>query len=594
MRCRLFFLLFAFMMSHYFPKKYDHAFETALYQERLAANAFTVQPRIPGEDTEQFVIPLPPPNVTGILHIGHALMLAVEDTMVRHRRMLGQRVLWVPGTDHAGIATQVVVEKQLAKKKMNRLDLGREKFVHHVWEWVKYSRGTIIDQTKRMGASLDRSREQFTLSEKLSRSVRKAFTNLYTSGKITKGAYLVNRSPDAQTVVSDLEVEHKEVQGKLYYLRYFVEGKGDSITIATTRPETIFADVAIAIHPKDRRYKRLLGKHVLIPIVNRAIPIIADESVAIDFGTGALKITPTHDANDFLMGLKHQLPMDRFAFDKNNIFTERAGEEFANKPVYGFFDNLLQYLQEIGNLEKVENHTHTVPFCERTGGKIQPLLSHQWFMDVAPAAQRIMQAIEAKDVHLYPEKFTKIFNGRLENINPRCISRQLWRGHRIPVRYTDDGRKVAFDDSNVVNPKSGKGQILARIIFNVIADGRLHNPFSLEQLIELLMQPSLTPQEGRLIDVYLSIYTGQTNPAPLLKELESLSAIFAQTEDDASAIIKAGEALVDMLHHTCNITRTGDQYRFDYYLDGELVYMHQDEDVLDTWFSSALWPMSIL
>ncbi|USN54538.1 MAG: class I tRNA ligase family protein [Candidatus Peribacteria bacterium] len=368
------------------------------------------------------------------------MMLAVEDTMVRHARMDGKTTVWIPGTDHAGISTQVVVERQLLQNhKKTRFDLGREKFLQQVWRWVTQCRSTITDQTKRMGASCDWEREQFTMSEKLSRSVRKAFKNMYESKKIFKSTYMVNRSPGAQTVVSDLEVEFHEEEGKLYYLRYFIEGKGDSITVATTRPETIFADVAVAVHPKDRRYKKFIGRNVLIPIVNRAIPVIADENVAIDFGTGALKITPTHDETDFAVGQKHNLPMDRFALDKDNNFTEWAGEELAGKNAYDFFDNLIQHLHEIGNLEKVETHMHSVPYCERTKERIQPMLSQQWFMDVKPAADRIMHHLDEEDVLVHPERFIKTFQSWLEDIRPWCISRQLWWGHRIPVWYDADG-----------------------------------------------------------------------------------------------------------------------------------------------------------
>lgn len=294
-------------------------------------------------------------------------------------------------------------------------------------DWALESRSTIIEQTEAMGASLDWSREQFTLSEHCSRAVRAAFKMLFDKEKIFKSTYLVNWSPGAQTVLSDLEVEFKEVDTKMYYIRYFVQGKGDSITVATIRPETIFADVAIAVHPKDRRYKKRIGRNVLIPIVNRPIPVIADENVQIDFGTGALKITPAHAETDFEIAKEHNLPMDKFALDRDCVFTDLAGEEFAGKNAYEFMDNLVHYLNEIGNIEKVEDYKTTIPFCERTGVRVEPLLSQQRFMEVTQPAAKVKEAIESESVEVHPPRFQKTFTNWLDEIRPWCISRQLWR-----------------------------------------------------------------------------------------------------------------------------------------------------------------------
>lgn len=305
-----------------FPKKYDHTREHEIYKQWEEAGVFNPdhQSKKTGKKAaskqERFMMTLPPPNVTGVLHVGHGLMLTVEDIVTRYQRMQGKKTLWIPATDHAGIATQVKVEQKLQKEGKTREQLGRAKFVDEVWDRAKNSRNTIISQTKKMGASLDRSREEFTLSEKLSRAVRKAFSNLYAQGKIYEGSRIVNRSVGTQSVVSDSEVVHKEEEGNLYYLKYFIQGKGDSITIATTRPETIFADVAVAVSPHDKRYKKLVGKNVLIPIINKPIPVITDEAVDMTFGTGALKITPTHDPVDYEVGIRNNLPMDRFAIDK--------------------------------------------------------------------------------------------------------------------------------------------------------------------------------------------------------------------------------------------------------------------------------------
>jgi len=386
-----------------FWKKYDPSFERELYDWREQQGVFKPSGK---KWSTPFVTMLPPPNVTGKLHLGHSMMAAIEDVMVRYNRMIWNDTLWVPGTDHASISTEVVVEKQLAAKWIDKDEIGREKFLGHVWDWVSETRGTINDQIKSMGASLDWEREQFTVSEKLSRSVRYAFKNLYDQGKIYQSMYMVNWSPGAQTVLSDLEVENKEVETKMYYVRYFVQWKWDSITVATIRPETIFADVAIAVHPKDRRYKKWIGRNVLVPIVNRPIPVIADESVQIDFGTWALKITPTHSEMDYDIAVNHELPMDRYALDKNNIFTEWAGEQFAWKPVYEFLENLVHYLDEIGNLEKIEDYKTTIPVCERTGTTVQPLLSQQWFMGVKHPADRIMESLENDEVNVHPPRFS--------------------------------------------------------------------------------------------------------------------------------------------------------------------------------------------
>lgn len=592
-------------MSISLPKVYDPQGEADIYAQREAAWAFAPTMHTTAKKTAKktaaptFVMPLPPPNVTWILHIGHALMLAVEDTMVRYHRMNGHNTLWIPGTDHAWIATQVVVERKLMEEeKKTKHELGRQHFLARVWKRVAYSRSTIINQTKRIWASLDWSREQFTLSEGLSRAVRQAFVTLYDKERIYKSAYMVNWSPGAQTVLSDIEVDYQETEGKMYYVRYFIEGKGDSITVATTRPETMFADVAIAVHPKDRRYKKRIGRNVLIPLVNRPIPVIADEKVDFEFGTWALKITPTHDENDYQIALRHELPLDNFAFDMSCIYTSLAGEHLEGKDVYEFFPNLIQLLTEIGNLEKLEDYTHSVPHCERTGCRVQPMLSQQWFMDVAPAADRIIHELAEEHVDVHPQRYTKTFTSWLENLRPRCISRQLWWWHRIPVWYDQAGNKYAWNDANVINEKSGKHVVLAQIIFNLIADSRLTHTFHIEELVELLLQSALPERTGRVFESYLQIYQQHyVKQKKRLKEIQALHDILSVVSADATGpeIVKAGNKLIDILEATCNIVARGDKYEFVYYTsDGEPVQLTQEEDVLDTWFSSALWPFSIL
>ncbi len=591
-------------MKDHFPKKYDPSFEEALYAERNNAwyfNPETVTQLTWRKTSGKFVVSMPPPNVTWVLHFWHALTMAIEDTMVRHHRMMGEEVLWIPGTDHAWIATQVVVERQLQQQeKKTKEALGRAAFLQRVRKRVDFSRSTIVSQTKRIGASADRSREQFTMSEKLSRAVRKAFKTLFEQGKIYQDTYMVNRSPEAKTVLSDLEVEYVQEEGKMYYIRYFVEGKGDSITVATVRPETIFADVAVAVHPKDRRYKKWIGKKVLIPIVNRAIPVIADERVAIDFGTGALKITPTHSQADREIAKDHNLPMDRYAFDKNNKFTHRAGDDLINLDMYEYLENMLHQLDEIGNLVETKPHVSSVPYCTRTGWKVQPMLSQQWFMDVADAAGKIKGYFEKQKVQVYPERFIGTFNQWLDDIKPRCISRQLRWGHRIPVWYEEGKKGViirhAFDEDNVINAKSGSYSILSMMIFNLIADNRLPNPFNIEQLLEILMESSLTPQEGKIREVYTEIYKKKFKDAKAKQEeIKQIQAIFGSLEKAKSdSIVELWGKIVDLLDKSANIDIQGDKYLFEYYHKTDKITVKQEEDVLDTWFSSWLWPFSIL
>jgi valyl-tRNA synthetase len=599
-------------MSVSLPKVYSPAFEADLYREREDSWYFRpdyVVDSLEDHERPAFVMPLPPPNVTGILHIGHALMLAVEDTLCRYHRMKWYRTLWIPGTDHAWIATQVVVERMLMEQeKKTKYDLGREHFLSRVWQWVRSSRSTIINQTKRLWASLDRSREQFTLSESLSRAVRTAFVQLYTKERIYKAPYMVNWSPKAQTVLSDIEVDHKEVEGTLYQIRYFVEGKGDSIVIATTRPETMFADVALAVNPKDKRYKKRIWKNVLIPLVNRPIPVIADEYVDYEFGTGALKVTPTHDENDYQIALRHHLPLDAYAFDKQGIYTSLAAEDLVGKDIYEFFPNLIQLLHEIGNIESIVPYTHSVPHCSRTWCRVQPMLSQQWFMDVAPAAERLIREIDEQGVHIHPTRYGKIFTSWLESIRPWCISRQLWWWHRIPVWFAPDGKQYAFDDTNVIEKSSGQHTLLSKIIFNCIADSRLWVKFNEEQLIEVLLAPTLPERIGRVIDGYLELYTQATEAnsrdgiaakadTQELKEIATLRGIIGSLTPDADAreVMKAGVQLADLLNSACNIVAREDRYEFVFFDNGvELVGLVQEEDVLDTWFSSALWPFSIL
>ena len=585
------------MWEKKFPKKYSPEFESDIYSYWLEKWYFTPEKleEIKWKLKDRFVISMPPPNVTGVLHLWHALMLSIEDAMVRYARMAGKKSLWIPGTDHAWIATQVVVEKKLKKeKKLSRHDLGREKFLKEVWEWVKFSRSTIISQIKKMWASCDWSREQFTLSEKLSRAVRKSFSNLYKKWKIYRSNYIVNWCPRCQTVLSDIEVKYKEEKGKLYYIRYFVEWKWYYITVATTRPETMFADVAVAVNPKDRRYKKYIWKKVLIPIINKSIPVIADEHVDPQFGTWALKITPTHDPDDFEIAQRHNLPMDRFAIDKDGKFTSLAWDDFVWRDVYEDLDRVITYLKEIDNLEKIEDHVHKVPYCDRCWTRIQPMVSLQWFVDVKEAAKASIKAVKDWVVNIYPDRFNKIYFDWLENIRPWCISRQLWWWHRIPVWHCSNWHINVFDDEKIyeIIKDENKNKVLSMIIFNLIADSRIKPKFSLESLLDVLFSDSLTPQEWKVLNVYLSIY--KSKYPDLQSEIEELEK-FLIDFDNTKNISNDAEKFVDMLENTFLIQKEGDEYKYVLKCqECNNTSLKHDEDVLDTWFSSALWPFSIL
>ncbi len=404
------------------------------------------QPRFTEEnrDRRPFVISMPPPNVTGILHTGHAMMLTIEDILIRWHRMLGDAALWVPGTDHAGIATQAVVEKALAAEGKTRHDLGRELFLENVWEWKDRHHGRIADQIREMGSSCDWTRERFTLDEGLSRAVRVAFKRLYDDGLIYRAEYLVNWCPKDLTVISDLEVDHEERQGHLWHIRYYLADASDDwrggeqserlhITVATTRPETLLGDTAIAVHPEDERYAALVGRTVLLPALGRGIPIIADESVDRAFGTGAVKITPAHDPNDYEMGKRHGLPFITVMNNDATINTE--GGQYAGMERYAARKQLVADLEAAGNLEKVVAHTLNVGTCSRCGTVIEPRLSLQWWVKMEPLAAPAIASVREGRIRIVPEFYERVYFHWLENIQDWPISRQLWWGHRIPVWY---------------------------------------------------------------------------------------------------------------------------------------------------------------
>ncbi|MGG4196066.1 MULTISPECIES: valine--tRNA ligase [Paenibacillus] len=417
------------------PTTYDpKAAEQKWYDFWMKGEYFKAGER---KDAEPFTIVIPPPNVTGMLHIGHALDFTLQDILIRFKRMQGYDALWLPGSDHAGIATQTKVEQKLREEGITRYDLGREAFLERVWDWKEKYANTIREQWAKMGLSLDFSRERFTLDEGLSRAVRQVFVKLYEKGLIYRGKYIINWDPAARTALSDIEVEYKEVQGHLYHLQYPLKDGSGTITVATTRPETMLGDTAVAVHPKDERYKHMIGKMLVLPIVGRKIPVIADDYVDKDFGSGAVKITPAHDPNDFEMGLRHQLPQIT-VMDESGKMNELAGQ-YQGLDRADCRKQIVKDLQEQGVLIKIEDHVHQVGHSERSGAVVEPYLSTQWFVKMKPLAERAIEAQKSgKGVNFVPDRFEKTYLHWIENVRDWCISRQLWWGHRIPAWYCED------------------------------------------------------------------------------------------------------------------------------------------------------------
>ncbi|PLX83549.1 MAG: valine--tRNA ligase [Desulfuromonas sp.] len=387
-------------------------------------------------DKPAYAIVIPPPNVTGVLHMGHALNNTLQDILCRWKRMTGHEVLWMPGTDHAGIATQNVVEKQLAAEGADRHQVGRDGFIERVWQWRTESGGQIIEQLKRLGASCDWERERFTMDEGLSRAVREVFVRLYEDGLIYRANRLINWCPRCHTALSDLEVEHDEKRGHLWHLRYPVIGSDRYLVVATTRPETMLGDTAVAVHPEDERYRELIGKSVLLPLVDREIPIIADEYVDREFGTGVVKITPAHDFNDFEVGKRHGLEQINI-FDESGVVNPNGGP-YCGQERYEARANLVADLENLGLLEKIDDYQNAVGECYRCKTVIEPYLSLQWYVKVGPLAEQAIKAVEEGKTRIVPPQWEKTYFDWMYNIQDWCISRQIWWGHRIPAWYCDD------------------------------------------------------------------------------------------------------------------------------------------------------------
>ncbi|HZC22665.1 MAG TPA: valine--tRNA ligase [Candidatus Binatia bacterium] len=419
-------------MPHDLPKSYEPgAIETRWADYWLKEKLFSVPTPPAGETRPVFTLLLPPPNVTGRLHMGHMLNQTQMDIIVRWHRMRGFITLWLPGTDHAGIATQMMVEKQLQKEGKKRRDMGREAFVERVWEWKHEYGGAILDQMKRLGASVDWDREYFTMDDNLSHAVREVFVRLYEEGLVYRGNYIVNWCPWHETAISDLEVKHEDVAGKLWEIRYPVVGTNEFITVATTRPETMLGDTAIAVNAKDERYTHLHGKKVMLPLMNREIPIITDELAQPEFGTGAVKVTPAHDPNDFQAGLRHNLPQINVMDDRAHM-NQNAGA-YAGLDRFEARKRVLHDLSEQGFLVGEKDYALSIGHCDRCGTIIEPRLSEQWFIKIKPLADRAIDAVESGEITIVPENYRTIYLNWMNNIHDWCVSRQLWWGHRIPA-----------------------------------------------------------------------------------------------------------------------------------------------------------------
>lgn len=406
---------------------------------------------------ETFSIVMPPPNVTGALHMGHALDCTLQDVLTRWKRMQGYATLWLPGTDHAGIATQVRVEEKLREQGLSRHDLGREKFLEQVWNWKDEYHGRIVDQLEKMGISCDWSRERFTLDEGCSQAVREVFVRLYEKGLIYQGEYIVNWCPRCQTAISDIEVEHKETDSHLWHIKYPLADGSGQVVIATTRPETMLGDTAVAVHPDDERYSDYIGREIMLPIAGRLIPIITDEHVDPEFGTGAVKVTPAHDPNDFEIGLRHGLP-HVVVIDTQGNMTEAAGK-YAGQERYQCRKELVAELEELGFLVKVQNHVLSAGHCERCATIVEPLISKQWFVKMKPLAESAIAAVRQGDVEFFPARFAKTYYNWMENIRDWCISRQLWWGHRIPAWHCPCGETIVSLHDPQACPHCGGGEI---------------------------------------------------------------------------------------------------------------------------------------
>ena len=443
-------------MSKELAKTYEpREVEDRIYDFWVKGNYFHA---VPDPEKEPYTIVIPPPNITGQLHMGHALDNTMQDTIIRWKRMQGYSTLWLPGTDHASIATEAKIVEQMRKEGISKEDLGREKFLERAWEWKKTYGGRIVEQLKKLGSSCDWERERFTLDEGCSKAVNHVFVNLYNKGLIYRGERIINWCPHCKTSISDAEVEFEEKEGSFWHLRYPLTDGSGYIELATTRPETMLGDTAVAVHPDDERYKALVGKTVTLPIVNREIPVVADNYVEMEFGTGVVKITPAHDPNDFEVGLRHNLPVIN-VMDESAVINENGGK-FCGMPAAEARKAIVKELDELGFLIKIEPIKHNVGTCYRCGTVVEPRVSTQWFVKMEPLAKPAIEVVKTGEIKFIPERMEKTYYNWMDNIKDWCISRQLWWGHRIPAWYCPDcGEMVVSETAPTVCPKCGKNHL---------------------------------------------------------------------------------------------------------------------------------------
>ena len=435
------------MNKNYNPKE----FEDRLYKDWEENGCFKA---VRDDSKVPFTVMMPPPNITGQLHMGHAMDETMQDTVVRFKRMQGYCALWLPGTDHASIATEVKIVEQMKKEGLSKEQVGREGFLKRAWEWKDKYAGRIVEQLKKLGSSCDWSRLTFTMDEKCSKAVREVFVNLYNKKLIYRGSRIINWCPECKTALSDAEVDYSEENGCFWHIKYPLEDGSAYLEVATTRPETMFGDTAVAVNPADPRYKKLIGKNVILPVAGKAIPVIGDNHADMEFGTGCVKITPAHDPNDFEVGLRHNLPVVRVMNDDGTM-NELAGE-YCGMDRYECRKKLVKALEESGSLVKIVPHNHNVGHCYRCGAVVEPIISKQWFVKMEGLARPAIDAVTYKKISFVPERFAKIYYNWMENVKDWCISRQLWWGHRIPVWYCGDcGKEICSKTDVTVCPHCG-------------------------------------------------------------------------------------------------------------------------------------------
>jgi len=427
------------LSSKYQPQKVEDKW----YQYWMERGYFNSSPN---PDKDPYAIVIPPPNVTGVLHMGHMLNNTIQDVLIRKARMEGKEACWVPGTDHASIATEAKVVAMLKENGIEKHQLSRDEFVKHAWEWTNKYGGIILEQLKKLGASCDWDRTSFTMNDQYYKDVINVFVDLYRKGWIYRGVRMINWDPQGMTALSDEEVNHREVKSKLYFVKYFLEGSNETVTIATTRPETILGDTAVCINPNDKRYDHLKGKKAIVPLINRSVPIIEDEYVSMEFGTGCLKVTPAHDLNDYELGIRHHLKSIDILNDDGTL--NELAQRYVGKDRFEARKLIVEELEQAGQLEKVEDYLNSVGFSERTNAIVEPRLSMQWFMKMEELSKPALDHVLNGDIKFYPSKFVNTYRHWIENIRDWCISRQLWWGHRIPAYYLPDGSYVVAEDLN--------------------------------------------------------------------------------------------------------------------------------------------------